>query len=170
MQYQINDHKENQLHISGSGNVIGNLTVENGEITATKRNIGALAITGFTADNTATADLAAADTLNAALNKLQAKIKALATTVDGNDNADNVQNFEAIGAGDYITSLTLGTDKKLSATTANLNSAINSNVLTNYTEADIGGSNIATSDTLLTALAKLQIQINNITGGAAGAT
>lgn len=58
---------------NGTGDLVTGLTYSNGAFTESKANVGTLAITGYSIASTASA-LAATDTLNVALGKLEKKI------------------------------------------------------------------------------------------------
>lgn len=158
LQDQIKEHKRTQLSISGTGNLIGNLTVSDGAITATKTNVGNLNLTDYALGTDGTA-ITNSDTINKALSKLQVQIN----TVVGNQANDLVQNFSSSGEGDYISTLLLDNNTKtLSATIGKLADGILSNY--DISSSDING-NVNNTDSIVKAIAKLQKQINNIVGG-----
>lgn len=82
LQWEINDHKENQLINSGTGDVVISLTSNDGTITATKGYVGSQLLSGYTADNNNTAIITNEDSVNNAFSKLQAQILAVDSKLD----------------------------------------------------------------------------------------
>lgn len=65
------------------GQVVTEVDETNGVIAPTRANLSGITLAGFTADTSATGDIAATDTVAAALNKLQNKANAVQYKVDG---------------------------------------------------------------------------------------
>ncbi len=82
LQNQIDDHKENQLTISGTGDIISDLSVNDGEITATKSWLTGKVLSGFTQGSDSSA-IAATDTVGQALSKLQMQVTNISTNYSG---------------------------------------------------------------------------------------
>ena len=165
LQWQIDNHKENQLHVSETasiGNVISALTVSNGEITLSKANIGNLDLADYVLGTNGSA-LTSTDTINQALSKLQVQINSTNAAAADSAAQDHVQTFTSSGEGDYITSLSLDANSKtLSATVARLSNGI----LSNYGDFSGATGSVSAEDSIVRAIAKLQTQINDIVGGA----
>ncbi len=85
---------------NGTGDLVTGLTYSNGAFTENKANVGTLAITGYSIASTASA-LAATDTLNVALGKLEKKIDqeisdrgtAITTAIEALDSAIDVEEY-----------------------------------------------------------------------------
>ena len=84
-----------------TGNVVTglSLTAATGAFTLSKKNVGTLALTGYTAPSeNATQTLAATDTINGAFSKVQSYLTSLTNTINGLDVTDNSVNGEFVNS------------------------------------------------------------------------
>ena len=96
--------------------------------------------------------ITSSDSLLTAIQKLQWQI-------DNHSNAiDKVQGFATSGSGTYIKQLGLS-GNTLTATLSAFDTDVNSAILSAYTTSNISGA-VTNSDSLVNAIAKLQVQIN----------
>ena len=127
-----------------TGNVVTglSLTAATGAFTLSKKNVGTLALTGYTApsENT-TQTLAATDTINGAFSKVQSYLTSLTNTINELDVTDNSAN------GEFVNSVSQ-TNGKISVTRTAFTPSI---------EITDGTSN---------ALPKINVTINGVSGTA----
>ena len=131
--------------VSGESKVVIDVTQDKGAITATAANITGVKLAGYTEGTDA--DIAATDTLGEALGKLQAQINAMdksATTVDG-----------------QVVITVTETDGKVSETKENVKNL----QLGGYEKDTTATGDIASTDTINTALSKLENKAAAITIG-----
>ena len=120
--------------------------------TATKKKVGELTLSGYSKPTSGSA-VDQSDTLNAALGKLEFKLDAEIDRVDKLDYTDPNTNTTQI-----ITKVTQ-TDGKIEVARSNAGTLL----LTDYV-VGTSGEKIASTDSINTAFAKLQTQINNVIG------
>ena len=146
----MDDHKENQLTVTGTGNTVTSISVNDGEISATLGYIGDQTLTNYT-QGTDKSAVASTDTMSQAVAKLQNQID------DHKQNQLGVVNGSSNTA-DVISGLTFDTSTgKITATKTTLSSGL----LTGYT-LDSDSTAIAATDTIGQAMSKLQNNINTI--------
>lgn len=132
--------------------VIGTISETDGKISASKKKAGELTLSGYSKPTSGSA-VDQSDTLNAALGKLEYKLDTEIKRVDDLDYTDPNTNTTQI-----ITKVTQ-TDGKIEVVRSNAGTLL----LTDYT-IGTNGEKIASTDSINTAFAKLQTQINNVIG------
>lgn len=134
--------------------VISAVSETDGKIAASKKNAGTLTLSGYSKPSSGAA-IDQADTLNAALGKLEYKLDAEITRVD---NLDYTDPSAPTVPTQIITKVTQ-TDGKIEVTRSNAGTLL----LTDYT-IGTNGEKIAPTDSINVAFAKLQTQIDNVIG------
>lgn len=124
-----------------------------GKISATKKNAGDLTLSGYSKNSGSDTAIDQSDTLNKALSKLEYRLDSEIQRVNDLDYTDPDATTNT-----FVSKVTQ-TDGKISVERA----AAGSLLLTNYTLGD-NGEKIASTDSINTAFAKLQTQINNVIG------
>ena len=134
----------------GIGNVVTELTYNNGAFTLSKANIGTLAITGYTA--VTNGHISATDSLNSALNKLDS---AITSEISNRQNAINSLGMNEISAdtGEIISSIKQ-TNGLVSATSRKLTKDDITPLLTDYSTSDQIANVYVTKDSLGTMSSK----------------
>ena len=134
----------------GTGNVVTELTYNNGAFTLSKANIGTLAITGYTA--VTNGHINATDSLNSALNKLDS---AIVSEISNRQNAINSLNTDkvSVGTGEIISSIQQ-TNGLVSATSRKLVKDDITPLLTDYSTSNQIANVYATKSSLGTMSSK----------------
>ena len=134
----------------GTGNVVTDLTYNNGSFTLSKANIGTLAITGY--DAVINGYISATDSLNSALNKLDS---AIVSEISNRQNAINNLDINEISAdtGEIISSIKQ-TNGLVSATSRKLVKDDITPLLTDYSTSNQIANVYATKSSLGTMSSK----------------
>lgn len=138
--------------VTESYEVISSVSETDGKISASKKKAGALTLADYSKPSSSSA-ISPSDSLNAALGKLEYKLDTEIGRVDNLDYTDPTANTTQI-----ITKVTQ-TDGKIEVIRSNAGTLL----LTDYNVAN-NGEQIASTDSINTAFAKLQTQINNVIG------
>ena len=134
----------------GTGNVVTELTYNNGAFTLSKANIGTLTITGYIAATNG--HISATDSLNSALNKLDS---AIVSEISNRQNAINSLNTGkvSVGTGEIISSIQQ-TNGLVSVTSRKLVKEDITSLLTDYSTSSQIANVYVTKDSLGTMSSK----------------
>ena len=134
----------------GTGNVVTELTYNNGAFTLSKANIGTLTITGYIAATNG--HISATDSLNSALNKLDS---AIMSEISNRQNAINSLNTNkvSVGTGEIISSIQQ-TNGLVSVTSRKLVKEDITSLLTDYSTSSQIANVYVTKDSLGTMSSK----------------
>ena len=150
LEFRINDLDYSD---ESTTQVISKITQTDGKIAVTRANAGDLLLTGY-AKAESEADVLATDSINTAFGKITKNLDALSKELTDTIAGLDVDKIEA-GEGKVLDSVSEA-NGKISATSKSLGGI----KITDYTADSTNTSSIANTDTLNTALGKLQAQID----------
>lgn len=155
----------------GTGNIMTGLTLNSstGAFTTQKANVGTLALTGYSIANAASA-VSASDTINSALGKIEYKLgnTTVGSQIDVKINAlnktDAAVNAQLVSAVSEANGIITVTRRALVADDIPVLSASKVSSLTGYVESIETDKTLKETDTLLSALGKLEARIKVLEG------